>query len=114
MKFTMQNGGVPAGNYQVVFVGAEAFGDASSEYGPGVLLKWRVTTGEHDGAEPRRIVSAKLSPKSNLFKFVSALKGSKPESGEEIDLESFSGTKGMAIVAETESGSTRVETFLKT
>ncbi len=111
MKFTMQHGGVHVGNYSVVFVGAEEF---ENEYGPGVQLKWQVTTGEHEGAILTRIVSAKLSPKSNLFKFVLALNGSKPEVGVEIDLESFVGTTGMAIIAEMESGSTRVESFLKT
>jgi len=111
MKFTMTNDGVPVGNYPVEFTGAEEF---ENEYGPGVRLKWKVTGGDQEGSEPTRIVSAKLSPKSNLFKFVSALKGSKPEAGEEIDLDSLTGIKGMAIVGETDSGATRVETFIRT
>ena len=111
MKFTMQNDGVPTGNYPVEFTGAEEF---ENDFGPGVKLVFRVTAGEQEGASPTRIVSAKLSPKSNLFKFVSALKGRKPEAGEEIDLDSLTGVRGMVIVGETESGSTRVETFLRT
>ena len=111
MKFTMQDTtGVPVGGYAAEFTGAEEF---ENDYGPGVRLKWKVRDGEHAGSETSRIVSQKLSPKSNLYKLVKALKGGDIEAGEEIDLQSFTGTKGMIVVEETDSGATRVASFLK-
>jgi hypothetical protein len=111
MKFTMQETtGVPVGGYRAEYIVAETF---ENEYGPGVRLKWKVLDGEHTGSETSRIVSQKLSPKSNLYKFVKALKGGDIEAGEEVDLQSFAGTKGMIVVEETESKATRVASFLK-
>lgn len=111
MKFTVQdNSGVPTGGYSAEFLGAEAF---ENEFGPGVRLKWKILQGEHEGSEAMRIVSQKLSPKSNLYKFVKSLKGSDISAGEEIDLQSYAGVRGMIVVEETDSGATRVGSFLK-
>ncbi|MCR9197315.1 MAG: hypothetical protein NXI04_01605 [Planctomycetaceae bacterium] len=111
MKFTMEaNSGVPAGGYPAEFIGAEAF---ENDYGPGVRLKWRVLEGDHTGTETSRIVSQKLSPKSNLCKFVKSLKGADIEAGEQIDLMAYAGTRGLIVVEETESGSTRVGSFMR-
>ena len=115
MKFTTTSGGIPVGTYAVEFVSATDFeGNSSNEYGPAVLLTWQVTNGDLEGETATRIVSAKLSPKSNLYRFVTALKGSKPEVGEQIDLDTFVGTTGMVVVEETGNGGTRVETFIRT
>ena len=111
MKLTVQaNTGVPTGGYAAEYIGAEAF---ENEYGEGVRLKWRILDGQHAGSEASRIVSAKLSPKSNLFKMVKALKGADLAPGEEIDLLSYIGAKGLIVVEETDSGATRVGSFLK-
>lgn len=111
MKFTMQdNTGVPVGGYAAEFAGAEAF---ENEFGPGVKMKWKILNGDHQGTEATRIVSQKLSPKSNLCKFVKSLKGSDIAAGEVIDLQSYVGVRGMVVVEETDSGATRVGSFLK-
>jgi len=111
MKFTMiDTAGVAAGGYAAEFTGAESF---ENEFGPGVRLKWKVLDGEHADAEASRIVSQKLSPKSNLYRFVKSLKGTDIAAGEEVDLQSYVGIKGMIVVGETDSGATRVESFLK-
>lgn len=111
MKFTMQDTtGVPTGGYAAEFVGAEAF---ENEYGPGVKLKWKILEGEHAGTETTRIVSQKLSPKSNLYRFVKSFEGSDIAAGKEVDLQSYAGTKGMIVVEETDSGATRVGSFLR-
>jgi hypothetical protein len=112
MKFVMSDTtGIPVGGYSAEYVGAEEF--LSDDYGPGVRLKWKILQGEHEGAETSRIVSQKLSPKSNLYKFVKALKGADIAAGEEIDLQSYAGVRGMVVVEETDSGATRVGSFLK-
>lgn len=111
MKFVMQDTtGVPVGGYAAEYVGAEAF---ENEFGPGVKLMWRILDGEYQGTEATRIVSQKLSPKSNLCRFVKSLKGSDIAAGEEVDLQSYVGTRGMIVVEETDSGATRVGSFLR-
>lgn len=110
LAFTMGTGGLPVGTYPAEFSHVEPF---ENEFGPAVLLTFTVTNGEEVGNTATRIVSQKLSPKSNLHKFVKAFKGSTIEPGERIELERFVGTRGMIITEETDSGSTRVASFLK-
>jgi hypothetical protein len=113
--FEMQAGsGVPPGSYTAEFVRAEEYTNNANDYGPAVLLVWKILNGEHADEETTRIVSPKLNAKTNLFKFVTALNGGPVEPGQQVDLESFYGTKGMVIVEETEGGATRVSTFLRT
>ena len=111
MKFTVTAGeGLPIGSYAAKFTSAEPF---ENEYGPGVKLIFEVLQGDHQGQTSSRICSVKLSPKSNLFKFLQAFKGGKLEPGEQVDLLSFVGQQGMMIVEATEGGSTRVGSFIR-
>ena len=110
LSFEMGSGGLPVGPYAAEFAEAEAF---ENDYGAAVRLTFVVLSGDHEGEPGTRIVSQKLSPKSNLHKFVKALKGAAVEPGERIDLESFYGTRGTIVVEETDSGGTRVGSFLK-
>lgn len=113
-QFTVSSAsGVPAGSYNASFAGLDKYEENSDKYGEGVLLKFKILTGELTGEEASRICSKKFSAKSNLYKFAKALRGSDLESGESFDFADFIGAKGMIIVEETESGSTRVATFLK-
>lgn len=114
MRFTVTAGeGPPVGSYAAKFTSVEPFDNGSSEYGPGVKLTFEVLQGEHQGQKASRICSMKLSPKSNLYKFLQAFKGGKLEVGEQIDLNSFVGQQGMIIVEATEGGSTRVGSFIR-
>lgn len=113
-QFTVASAsGVPAGSYNATFSGLEKYEENVEQYGEGCLLKFKITSGEHEGEEASRICSKKFSAKSNLFKFAKALKGSDLENGEDFDFADFIGVKGMIVVEETDSGSTRVATFLK-
>jgi hypothetical protein len=113
-SFTVSSAsGVPTGSYNATFAGLEKFEENSDKYGEGVLLKFKIVTGEHKGEEASRICSKKFSAKSNLYKFAKALVGRDLISGEAFDFADHIGAKGMIIVEETESGSTRVATFLK-
>lgn len=113
MQFTMKAGGVPVGHYQAEFTGIEPFEENVERYGEAVLLKWRVLSGEHQGAEASRICSKKFSPKSALAQFAIALKGAPIEPGEHFSFESVIGGRGTVIVEQTESGNTRVGAFLR-
>ena len=111
MKFTVTAGeGLPVGSYAAKFTSAELI---TNDYGEGVKLIFEVLQGAHQGQTGSRICSTKLSPKSNLFKFLQAFKGGKLEPGEQVDMLSFVGQQGMVIVEATEGGSTRVGSFIR-
>ncbi len=108
ITFTMGSGGVPAGHYNVEFLGCEPFESGNQEYGPGFLFKFKVLGGTHDGEETSRITGAKCSPKSALGKLLSAMSGGKLATGAVVNPSDYIGKRFMAIVEETDSGSTRV------
>ena len=113
-QFTVSSAsGVPTGSYNATFVGLEKFEENSDKYGEGVLLKFKILTGDCKGEEASRICSKKFSAKSNLYKFARALVGRDLKSGEAFDFADHIGATGMIVVESTESGSTRVATFLK-
>jgi hypothetical protein len=105
--------GVPAGTYLCEFVSITPFTDNAERYDEGVLLAFRVIGGLHDGEAASRICSRKFSPKSNLYGFAQALAGRELQTGEAYDFADYVGTKGIIFVEKTESGSTRVASFLK-
>lgn len=113
-KFTVSSAsGVPTGSYNASFAGIEPFTENLEKFGEGILMKFKIGSGEHKGEEASRIVSKKFSAKSNLYKFAKALVGRDLINGETFDFADHIGAKGMIIVEETDSGSTRVATFLK-
>lgn len=114
-QFTFSNGsGVPTGSYNAVFVGIDPYNENLEKgYGEGVLLRFKISSGEHKDSEATRVCSRKFSSKATLPKFAKALRGKDFEAGEKFDFADYIGTKGMIIVEETDSGSTRVATFLK-
>lgn len=113
-SFTMTAGGVPAGAYAGEFLGVEDFEGGQADYGPAVLLRWKILGGEHEGSEATRIVSKKFSPKSGLGKLAVALKGSAIQPGESFSFDSVVGARGSLVVEETPTGSgTRVGAFIK-
>lgn len=113
-QFTVTSAsGVPAGSYNATFVGLEMYEDNAEKYGEGVILRFKISAGEHKGEEASRICSKKFSAKSNLYKFAKALCGRELESREAFDFAEYVGTKGMVIVEQTDGGSTRVATFLR-
>jgi hypothetical protein len=113
MEFTVGSGGLPAGAYSAQFVGVEPYNENQEKYGPGVSLKFRVTAGEHVNEEASRICSAKMTPKSSLGKFAVALKGSAIAAGEKFNFAQFLGTQGTILVEQTDSGGSRISTFLR-
>ena len=113
MQFEMGSGGVPAGQYEVEFVSATPWEEHADKYGPGTLFQFRVVGGDHDGVEVGRITGARLTPKSALAGILTGLRGSKIERGETVDPQDFVGRRYFAIVKETDSGSTRIESIVR-
>jgi len=71
-----------------------------------------VIGGKFDGAETSRFTSAKMTLKSALGKIASGLAGRKLDIGDDFDPANYVGKEYLAIVEETESGSTRVGSLL--
>ena len=113
MRFVVSNAGVPAGTYPATFECAEPFDDRQGRYEQGVMLKFRVTSGDHEGHEATRIVSQRCTPLSNLYGFAQALAGRTLEVGESVDFAIFRGVTGLIVVEQTEGGATRVAAFLR-
>lgn len=105
--------GVPIGTYNATFVGLEKYEENLDRFGEGCLLKFRISSGDLNGQEASRICSKKFSAKSNLYKFAKALVGRELTNGESFDFAAHVGAKGIIFVEDTESGSTRVATFLR-
>ncbi len=112
-EFIMGSGGVPVGSYRATFVGTEPFTENEDKYGPALAVKFRVNGGEFDGQEASRICGKKMSPRSALTKMATALKGSQIAPGERFSFEPLVGVTGMVLVEGTDSGSTRVATFIR-
>ena len=115
MKFTVSQGSnVPVGHYNAAFAGVEPFSANAKEYGEGVLLNFEIVEGEHEGEIATRICSQKFSLKSNLYKFAKALAGRDLKPGEDFEFDDYIGAVGLLITEETESGGTRVASFMRT
>ena len=110
MSYTMKASGIPIGSYRVRFETWET--GVHEQYGERVRFVFIVIGGEHAGAETSRFTGAKMTPKSALGKIASGLAGRKLEMGDEFDPKDFVGREYLAIVEETESGSTRVSSLL--
>lgn len=113
MIFTVAAGGVPAGTYPAEFVGIESYQDRGQQYAEGVLLRFRVASGDYEGDDAIRIVSQRCTPRSNLYGFAQALAGRELMVGESVDFTEFRGVRGLIVVEQTEGGATRVATFLR-
>lgn len=113
MEFVCGSGGLAPGAYGAQFVGAEPWEENAEKYGPGVNLKFKVTSGPEAGSESGRICSAKLTPKSVLGKFAVALKGSAIASGERFNFDSYVGVTGTILVEANDSGGSKISTFIK-
>jgi hypothetical protein len=113
MEFTMAAGSVPAGSYFASFEGAEPYRENSDRYGEGVLLKFRIVGGAHDGGMASRICASKMSVGSALGKFAVALKGGPISIGERFSFASYIGVRGSLLVEPTQNGGSRVSAFIR-
>ena len=104
----IQNSSLPIGSYKAVFEGVET--TTHEEYGDGLKWAFRVADGQHAGRECYRITKCEPTPKNSCGRLLAALSGASAKDGLEIDPDDFVGRPYLIIIAETQSGSTRVET----
>lgn len=105
-------GGVPAGAYPGTLKGIEPEPPNEEKgWGPGVKFVFQVTSGEHVGKTPTRIVSGnRPTPNNGLGKMIVALMGGPPKPGDKVDIEACIGKPYTIVVGATSKGGTRVET----
>ncbi len=104
---------VPTGSYSATFTAIDPFECNVQQFGEAVILRFLITSGEYEGEEASRICSKRFSTKSNLCGFAKALLGRELKRGDKFDFAEHIGAKGLIVVEETESGATRVATFLR-
>lgn len=107
-----EGGGVPPDTYSGKITGFEDYEENVESYGPALLVAYMILSGKHKGESTSRIFSKKFSKKANLRKFAEVLNCGPLKNGESFDFQRFIGMRGTIVVAETDSGATRVETFL--
>ena len=110
MKLVVSSGGVPAGSYQAAFKEAEA---VDNDYGPGLRWVFEVASGPYAGQKTSRITAQTPTPKNACGRILAGLLGKKLTADEEIDLSNFVGNTYLIVVAETQTGMTRVETVTR-
>ena len=104
---------VPSGSYAATFTAIDPFESNVEQFGEAVILRFEIASGEYEGQEASRICSKRFSTKSNLYGFAKAMFGGELKRGDKFDFAQHIGAKGLIVVEETESGATRVATFLR-
>ncbi len=94
---------LPVGAYSAIYQGCEDF-DGDAQFGPAVRLKFVCVGGDVDGRETDVLASKRLTSKSKLAKFVTALAGRPLTRGEKVDLDSFKGVNVLIVVTPKEKG----------
>ena len=105
MKLTVSNAGVPVGSYLAKFVGVEP---TSNEIGEGIRWIFEVTNGPQRGQRCSRITNAVPTLKNACGKILAGL-GAVLVAGAQVDIDGFVGATFLIVVAQTDSGATRVE-----
>ncbi|MGE4002637.1 MAG: hypothetical protein AB7I48_20770 [Planctomycetaceae bacterium] len=108
--FLMRSSGVPEGQYRARFARWET--SVHEQYGDRCQFVWTVLGGQHDGSEASRYTGVKMTPKSAIAKLAKGLAGRPIEIGDTFDPDRYIGREYLILVAETESGSTRVESVM--
>lgn len=108
--YTKTGGSIPCGEYPAEFIGDEPF-DGNPEFGEAVMLKFRVTEGEHEDFVVTRIVSKKFSSKAALTRFIEDISGEPASPGKQIDTATLVGIEGTIRVVDTPSGRSKVDRF---
>lgn len=102
---------LPVGAYNAIYEGAEDFA-GDGQYGPSVRLKFVVVGGELDGKPTDVLCSKKLTSKSKLARFITAIKGSPLVKGERVDLDGLRGANVLIVVGPREKGEGTVITSI--
>lgn len=111
MRLTMK-ADVPEGEYLGKLLAVEEWKENADKYGPAIRFVWEITRGDFQNQEVTRITGTRVTKKTALGKLLRGLKGGAIEPGEEIDPTQFIGREYLLTVAETDSGSTRVESAI--
>jgi hypothetical protein len=100
---------VPPSTYKAIFSGVEM---KKTEYGDAVSWNWHITAGPWRGELISRLTTMPASARNAAGKFAAALTGLPADQAVEKDLDSYAGTPCLIVVALSESGYSRVESFV--
>ena len=111
MLLKVGTGGPPAGTYNAKFVGVKE--TTHEKWGPGLQFQWEILGGPLAGKIASRTTGTTPTQKNGCGKMLVALAGRPIIAGEEFDPQTYVGQAFMIVVAETDSGGTRVETAIQ-
>jgi hypothetical protein len=101
---------VPSATYSVTLDKVERA--HSEKYGPGVRWVFIIAEGEFAGRKVARITGDTPSPRNAAGKLLGGMVGRPLQAEEVVDIDSLLHRRYIALVAETETGSSRVEAIL--
>jgi len=111
MRLKVGTGGPPAGTYTATFAGVEQ--TTHEQWGPGLKWTFEIVAGPHRGTKAYRTTGLNATARNGCGVMLKAVTGRPLVLGEEHDCDQFLGEAYMIMVAETQSGSTRVETAIR-
>lgn len=101
---------VPPGTYKATFSGVEM--KPKTQYGDAMFWSWQITAGPWRGERVSRLATLPASARNAAGKFAAALTGLPADQAVEKDVDSYVGTPCLVVVALSESGYPRVESFI--
>ena len=110
-KITVDEG-VPVGTYKAKFLRCEE-AEGKPEFGPAYRWVFEVTEGPEKGKTTGCLTGTRFTAKTNAGKMLAQLQGKPLETGEPADLGLFVGQAYAVNVAETDGGSTKVDSVIK-
>ena len=111
MRLKVGTGGPPPGTYTATFAGVEE--TTHEQWGPGLKWTFEIVAGPHRGIKAHRTTGLTATAKNGCGLMLKAVIGRPLVLGEVHDCDQFIGEAYMIMVAETPSGSTRVETAIR-
>jgi hypothetical protein len=107
MKLTVKPGAVPPGSYRAHLAAVES--TQHDQYGPGLRFVFVVADGLFAGLEAGRTTGCVPTPRNALGRLLAGLLGRNLTIDEDVELEELIGRDYLIVVAETETGGSRVE-----
>jgi len=110
-SYRLRDPAVPPGVYVAEFDGVEHI--THDTYGDGLMWKFVIARGRFKGRSVARVTSPDPTIRNSCGRFLAALVGKAPVDGLEVDPADYEGELYRITVAETSSGGSRVESFVR-
>ncbi len=101
---------VPPSVYDAEFLGVEE--TTHEKWGDGLLWSWAIAKGRHKGQTVYRTTKPTATARNSCGDFLKSITGLPLDQAKTKDVDDYAGTMCSVIIKESESGSTRVDSFV--